>query len=259
LINEDSIVKCMLTENDCYKSNKRIDVKGICVHSTGANNTSVARYVQPTATNSNKKKLQETIGTNKYNNHWNKSGVDKCVHAFIGNGNNGNLIIVQTLPWSRRGWHAGKGKKGSLNNTHIGFEICEDSLNNSIYFTKAMTKAIELCAFLCNKYKLNPMKDGVLICHSEGYRMGLASQHGDIEHWLKKFGYTMDWFREQVQNIIDENKEDNSMDTPSLWAKDAVTWAVENNISNGVDLQRPCTREEVITMIYRSNNIKKED
>jgi hypothetical protein len=34
------------------------------------------------------------------------------------------------LPWDHRGWHAG----GSANNTHIGFEICEDGLTDSKYF-----------------------------------------------------------------------------------------------------------------------------
>ena len=34
------------------------------------------------------------------------------------------MATYQTLPWDHRGWHAG----GSANNTHIGFEICEDAL-----------------------------------------------------------------------------------------------------------------------------------
>ncbi|MEK4629749.1 N-acetylmuramoyl-L-alanine amidase [Solibacillus sp. FSL R7-0682] len=39
---------------------------------------------------------------------------------------------------------------------------------------------------------------------------------------------------------------------PATWAEDAVEWAKENGVSDGTYLKRPATREEVITMIYKS-------
>jgi len=36
-----------LAENNCYKSGKRHEVKGIMVHSTGANNPQLSRYLEP--------------------------------------------------------------------------------------------------------------------------------------------------------------------------------------------------------------------
>ena len=36
------------------------------------------------------------------------------------------------------------------------------------------------------------------------------------------------------------------------WSEEAVKWAVDNGISDGLRLQDSCTREEVITMIYRA-------
>ena len=39
--------KCILTKNDCYKKGTKITPKGIVVHSTGANNPTLRRYVQP--------------------------------------------------------------------------------------------------------------------------------------------------------------------------------------------------------------------
>lgn len=56
---------------------------------------------------------------NVFIKQWNKSGIQKCVHAFI----EANGDVYQTLPWDHRGWHAG----GNANNTHIGVEMCEPS------------------------------------------------------------------------------------------------------------------------------------
>ena len=35
----------------------------------------------------------------------------------------------------------------------------------------------------------------MVLCHSEGYRRGIASNHADVMHWWKKFGVDMDDFR----------------------------------------------------------------
>ena len=39
--------KCLLTNNNCYKAGVKMIPKGIMVHSTGANNPNLKRYVQP--------------------------------------------------------------------------------------------------------------------------------------------------------------------------------------------------------------------
>ena len=39
--------KLIFTENACYQAGKKITVKGIMVHSTGANNPWLKRYVEP--------------------------------------------------------------------------------------------------------------------------------------------------------------------------------------------------------------------
>lgn len=184
-----NLIKNLLTKNDCYKAGKKITPKGVMVHSTGANNPAVKRYCQPNING---------IGVNKYNNDWNRSGIQKCVHAFIGKLDNGTIATVQTLPWNYRGWHSGKGTKGSVNDTHIGFEICEDGLTDKTYFMKVYTEAVELTAYLCKQYNLDPLKDGVVICHSEGYKRGVASNHGDVMHWFPKHGKSMDTFRKDV-------------------------------------------------------------
>ena len=196
------LIKCLLTQNDCYKAGRTITPKGVMVHSTGANNPLVARYVQPSNNDPNRDSLQAAIGGNRNNNDWNNPGLDVCTHAFIGKLADGGVGTVQTLPWNYLGWHAGYGKKGSANNTHIAFEICEDALKSSAYFRKVYQEAVELTAMLCKTYNLNPLADGVVICHSEGCQRGIASNHGDVMHWFPKFNKSMDTFRADVAKAM---------------------------------------------------------
>lgn len=197
------LIKCILTANDCYKAGRTITPKGVMVHSTGANNPLVARYVQPVEGQSNEAQLKAEIGGNRNANDWNNPGLDVCTHAFVGKLADGGVGTVQTLPWNHRGWHAGTGTSGgSANNTHIAFEICEDDLTDEGYFRKIYQEAVELTAMLCKTYNLNPLADGVVICHSEGYQRGVASNHADVMHWFPKFGKSMDTFRQDVSKAM---------------------------------------------------------
>jgi N-acetylmuramoyl-L-alanine amidase len=175
----------ILTNNDCYKAGKKITVKGIMVHSTGANNPNLRRYVGPD---------DGLLGANPYGNHWNQprpDGQQKCVHAFIGKLKDGTIATYQTLPWDHRGWHAG----GKANDTHIGFEICEDGLTDPKYFNAVYREAVKLCVYLCKQFGLTE-KD--IICHSEGAKLGIASNHSDVMHWFPRHGKNMDTFRADV-------------------------------------------------------------
>jgi len=42
-----NLKKCILTENECYKRGNKIKPIGFMLHSTGANNPNLKRYVQP--------------------------------------------------------------------------------------------------------------------------------------------------------------------------------------------------------------------
>ncbi len=184
--------KLILTNNACYRAGRTITPKGIMVHSTGANNPNLKRYVGPD---------DGLLGKNQYNNHWNQNtpnGRQVCVHAFIGKLADGSIATYQTLPWNHRGWHAG----GSANNTHIGFEICEDGLSDASYFSAVYKEAVELCVYLCKQYRLTE-KD--IICHSEGYKKGIASNHSDVMHWFPKHGKYMDTFRTEVAKLLAAN------------------------------------------------------
>ena len=209
--------KLILTENACYKAGRKITVKGIMVHSTGANNPWLKRYVGPD---------DGLLGVNQYGNHWNTyhpGDREVCVHAFIGKLKDGTIATYQTLPWDHRGWHAG----GSANNTHIGFEICEDGLTDATYFNKVYQEAIDLCVYLCKQYGLTEKN---IICHCEGYKQGVASNHGDILHWWPKHGKNMDTFRAAVKAQLEKDAKPATPATPAEPTKPATGTITEGSV-----------------------------
>lgn len=184
--------KCLLTKNACYKAGDKITPKGVMWHSTGVNNPNLKRYVQPD---------DGKLGKNPNGNDWNRNkpdGRSVCVHAFIGKDKNGDVCTYQTLPWNYRGWHCG----GSGNSRYISFEICEDNLKDEEYFKAVYKEAVELTAYLCKKYDLNPKGKNVIICHQDGYKLGLASNHSDVYHWFNKHGKDMDDVRRDVAKAM---------------------------------------------------------
>jgi N-acetyl-anhydromuramyl-L-alanine amidase AmpD len=181
-----NLTKHYLTENDCYKAGKKIDVKGLMIHSTGANNPKLSRYID-----------DPSLGTIS-SGHWNTSkpgGRQVCVHGFIGKDKEGDIRTIQTLPWNHRGWGGG----GSSNNTHIHIEICEAELNDEVYFKVVYKEAVELFAYLCKKFDLTE-KD--VTTHCDGYKKGIASNHGDVMHWFPKHGKDMDDFRADIKKAL---------------------------------------------------------
>ena len=217
--------KLFLTKNECYQLGKYITVKGLMLHSTGAPNTKLSRYVGPD---------DGLLGANQYGNHWNQfrpDGRQVCVHGFIGKLKDGSIATYQTLPWNMRGWHAG----GAANSTHIGVEICEDDLTNAAYFRAVYQEAVELFAMLCKEFNLDPLKN--IICHAEGYKQGIASNHGDVTYWFTKHGKTMDDFRYDVKEFMEQEDDDNMRykyydDMPD-WAQPTVSKLVKKGYLKG--------------------------
>lgn len=233
------IKKCYLTKNRCYKKAKKITPKGIVIHSTGVNNPNLKRYVQPD---------DEILGKNSLGNHWNRSTISKCVHAFIGYDKNKVVRCYQTLPFNYACWGVGKGSKGSYNYdpAYIQFEICEDNLKNEEYFKKAFDLAAELCAYLVEKYNLSI--DNV-ISHHEAHERGYGSNHGDCDHWLKKFGKDMDWFRSQVKAKL--NKEEKPVNTFKSYKVKIITKSlnVRENAGTKYKVVTTVKKDEVFTIV----------
>ncbi len=195
------IHECIHTESKCYKTSPKAKPVGIVVHSTGANNPSLKRYVQPSKNDKNRDELIKLIGKNPNGNHWNRS-VNKAVHFFIGKLASGAVGVVRTLPETISAWGVGSGKKGSYNYapySHIQFEVCEDNLKNENYFKDCYNAAVSLCADICRRYG---WEADVILSHKEAHKKGYGSNHGDIDHWLKKYKLTMNDFRNAVDGLL---------------------------------------------------------
>ena len=185
------LVQRFMTKNPCYKAGQKIKVKGLMLHSVGCPQPKASAFISS----------------------WNQESYDRaCVHAFI-DGNDG--AVYQTLLWDFRGWHCG----GAGNDTYIGVEMCEpDCIQytggaNFICTNKNAAKAtvkrtyesaVELFAYLCKVYGLNPLADGVILSHKEGCKRGIAANHGDPEHLWNglDMGYSMDGFRKDVMSAL---------------------------------------------------------
>lgn len=185
------ILQAYQTENRCYKQGKKNKAIGIVVHSTGAVNRSINRYVD----------APERLGKNRYNNHWNKAEADKCVHAFIGYDKDQKILVAQTLPYDYVCWGSGKGKNGSYNTTHIQFEICQGSNTDEAYYREAVKCAEEYCAYLC---RMHGWTADCIVSHREAALAGYASNHGDPDSWMKHFDDDMDQFRARVAALLGE-------------------------------------------------------
>lgn len=269
-------LQCFMRQSTWYNSAGTVPVRGVLWHSTGANNPYISRYVQPDDNAPDRAELLKLLGVNKNKNDWNHTARKAGVHAFVGKLTGGEVSTVQVGEWNRKAWGCGSGKKGSCNNGWIQFEICEDGLNDPAYFEKVYREAVELTAYLCGLYDLDPLGtvsyNGVtvphILCHQDSYRLGLGSGHADVLHWLPKFGKSMEDVRNDVNAAL---KGDNEIVTYEQWkgfmeqhrrelagqpgpayGVDELTRAVELGITDG---SRPCdlaTRQEVVSMIVRA-------
>lgn len=166
----------MHTQNDCYKAARVRDKSYITVHSVGVKGTRYPRWKQ-----------------------WDKPNFKKCAHAIIDDTEEWG--IVQTLPWTYQGWLNGVT---AGNDRSIAFEICEPSKDTEENAADLYGKTLYLCYYLCMEFGIPPEN---VICHAEAYKMGLANNHADVNHWWGKKGtvweqYTMDRLRKDVADAL---------------------------------------------------------
>lgn len=205
---------------DCYTRGTVQKNVGVQVHSTGANNPWLKRYVQPD---------DGRLGVNKNGNSHNRPGGTVCAGAYIGKLADGTVAVYEALPEDMRCWLSGNGINGNANRLgYFGFEVCEDGLKDEQYFTEAVLHiAVLYTAYLCQQYgvRAGQLVNGRLpvLDHSELHREGIASNHGDITSWLKKFGYTMNDFRRLVSEALAEGVEATIIDVSGEGEKVATS------------------------------------
>lgn len=224
--------------------------------------------------------MMNLLGKNLYANDWNHIYREAGLNAWIGKLESGEVTTVQTMPWDYRPWGCGAGSRGSCNNGWIQFEICEPTnLNDAQYFDAIYNEACELTAYLCKEFSLDPfgtvVMNGVnvptILCHKDSYDLGMGCGHTDIMHWFPRFGKNMETVRNDVKNLLDQDKilqqqpqepqPTEVKDAPHEWSTNSRLWAISHNIlkgdsEGGYRLNDYATREEVIEFLYRMANLK---
>lgn len=228
------LIQNYLTKSGCYKAGRKITVKGLMIHSVGCPQPKSSVFIS----------------------NWDRADASACVHAIVEPGGN----VYQTLPWDHRGWHCG----GDGNNTHIGVEMTEpatiryagganwtetgDGRNTKSHVLATYQYAVELFAYLCKQYRLNPLADGVIISHSEGCKRGIASNHGDVEHIWNKFGLTMAQFRKDIKAAMDGGTGD-SADVSSYTKIMGKATATAEQMQEYIKKKNPKVAQSVLDMV----------
>ena len=257
------LLQCMFYKNRCYNNSSTMVPTKIVLHSTGCNNKTIRRYVQPHSGQTTgmlqilpktetytRSQMISIIGQNSYSNDWNRIMYDDdgdevkvCVHGFIGVLKDNSIATVQTLPWTLQCWGVGKGSKGSYNTCAIQFEICEDNHSDATYCDKTFEEAAELCAYLM---KLYPTITEV-VSHDEAYDRGYGSNHCDPTNWWPKHKKTMDMFRARVKELISDSSED---DNTTSWG---ATYTVKIGDTLGAIAK---TYNTTVALLASYNNIE---
>lgn len=184
---------------------------------------------------------------------WNKPSYKTAsVHGFI-DADSG--VVYQTMPWDMIAPHVG----GSYNYTHIGIEMCEPpnikyvsganfTCSNPAkareYVERTTKSAVELFAYLCERFNLDPLNKKVVCSHHEAYTMGVGTNHGDPEHLWNGLGmsWTMDKFRKAVCKKMEQNKAGvkavyNTINECPAWAQPTIQKLIDKTILLGTSAE----------------------
>lgn len=216
------------TESDGYKNNGGITgPMGLLVHSTAWPGKD-AQYIR---------------------NDFNRPKRGASIHGVLD-----DKRFIQTMPLTKRAGHVGSGSKGTLNNTSLGIEICEpsgityNSAGSAIvsynppagYFEAVRDKAIELYAYLCQLYDIDPLQHdaaGGIVAHYEAHALGYGDNHADIRHWWEVCEkYTMDMFRQDVSDYIINGGFEviyNTIDEIPTWGQATIQKLVDKGFLTG--------------------------
>lgn len=167
--------------------------------------------------------------------------------------------IIQIVGDSRASWHCGdnQGKGRALNGckniNSIGIELC---INSDGDYDKAYKNLVELVKNLMKKFNVPISK----VCrHYDVSRKRCPGTFFDKGLWdtfkadiAKPIEWVIDLskdstFGDEGGAVVTEKKSN-----ASDWAEKAWQWGIAKGLTDGTNPQGQCTREQVITMLYRA-------
>ena len=223
------IIEAFVTQNPLYQQYTRIPVRKLVLHSVGCPQPSAAVFAR----------------------QWQTARY--FAHAVL----QADGTVYQVAPWDCRLMHV-----GAANAYSIGVEmtepdciryiggatfVCSDWERAIAQVTGTYNTAVELFAWLCTQFGLDPRSD--IISHAEASTMGIGTDHADPEHLWRQLGrgYTMDGFRADVAETMNENdnEEDeddmvryNTIEEVPSWAQDTVRALMDAGALQGDDQGR---------------------
>ena len=185
-VNIVNVVEAFVTQNPLYQQYTRIPVRKLVLHSVGCPQPSAAAFAR----------------------QWQTARY--FAHAVL----QADGTVYQVAPWDCRLMHV-----GAANAYSIGVEmtepdciryiggatfVCSDWERAIAQVTGTYNTAVELFAWLCTQFGLDPRSD--IISHAEASAMGIGTDHADPEHLWRQLGrgYTMDGFRRDVAEAMNE-------------------------------------------------------
>ena len=224
-----NIVEAFVTQNPLYQQYTRIPVRKLVLHSVGCPQPSAAVFAR----------------------QWQTARY--FAHAVL----QADGTVYQVVPWDCRLMHV-----GAANAYSIGVEmaepdcirytsgatfVCSNRARAVAQVTGTYNTAVELFAWLCTQFGLDPNKD--IISHAEAGKLGIGTDHVDPEHLWRQLGmgYTMDGFRTDVaaamaaKNTVEEDDDMvryNSIDDVPGWAQDTVRAMMDAGALQGDDQGR---------------------
>lgn len=235
-----NIVQAFVTQNPMYKNPTKIPVRKLVLHSVGCPQPSAAVFAR----------------------QWQTA---RCfAHAVL----QADGTVYQTMPWDYLCYHV-----GAANAYSIGVEmtepdciryiggatfVCSDWERAIAQVTGTYNTAVALFAQLCTQFGLDPRSD--IISHAEASAMGIGTDHADPEHLWRQLGrgYTMDGFRRDVAEAMNENdnEEDEDMiryttidDVPG-WARSTIKEMMDAGLIAGTGGGRLDLSDDMLRMLY---------
>ena len=190
------IIPAFVTQNPLYQQYTRIQVRKLVLHSVGCPQPSAAVFAR----------------------QWQTARY--FAHAVL----QADGTVYQVAPWDCRLMHV-----GAANAYSIGVEmtepdcirytsgatfVCSDQARAAAQVTGTYNTAVELFAWLCTQFGLDPNKD--IISHAEASAMGIGTDHADPEHLWRQLGMgcTMDGFRRDVAEAMAKEDREEVPDMP---------------------------------------------
>lgn len=240
-VNIVNVVEAFVTQNPLYQQYTRIPVRKLVLHSVGCPQPSAAVFAR----------------------QWQTARY--FAHAVL----QADGTVYQAMPWDYLCYHV-----GAANAYSIGVEmtepdciryiggatfVCSDWERAIAQVTGTYNTAVELFAWLCTQFGLDPRSD--IISHAEASAMGIGTDHADPEHLWRQLGrgYTMDGFRADVaaamaaKNTVEEDDDMiryTTIDDVPGWARGTVKEMMDAGLIVGTGGGRLDLSDDMLRMLY---------